>query len=53
MKGEPGESAAETWKPVLETAKKCEFEEITAAELLESKFIIVTVKMTRDNDLKK
>ena len=36
LKREPGESAADTWKRILETEKNCEFEEITAAELLAS-----------------
>ena len=36
LKREPGESAAETWKRILEIEKNCEFEEITAAELLAS-----------------
>ena len=33
--------------------KNCEFEEITAAELLASKFLSVIGKTTGDNDLKK
>ena len=37
IKREPGESAADTGKRILETEKNCEFEEITAAELLGSK----------------
>ena len=36
LKREPGETAAETWKRILEIGKNCEFEEITAAELLAS-----------------
>ena len=38
LKREPGESAAETWKRILEIEKNCEIEEITAAELLASNF---------------
>ena len=53
LKREPGESAAETWKRILEIEKNCEFEEITAAELLASKFRSVIGKTTGDNDLKK
>ena len=53
LKREPGESAAETWKRILEIEKNCEFEEITAAELLASKFLSVIVKTTGDNDCKK
>ena len=45
--------AAETWKRILEIEKNCEFEEITAAELLASKFLSVIGKTTGDNDLKK
>ena len=53
LKREPGESAAETWKRNLEVEKNCEFEEITSAELLASKFLSVIGKTTGDNDLKK
>ena len=53
LKREPGESAAETWKRILEIEKNFEFEEITAAELLAPKFLSVIGKTTRDNDLKK
>ena len=53
LKREPGESAAETWKRILEIEKNCEFEEITAAELLASKFLSVIGKTIGDNDLKK
>ena len=53
LKCEPGKSAAETWKRILEIEKNCEFEEITAAELLASKFLSVIGKTTGDNDLKK
>ena len=53
LKREPGEPAAETWKRILEIEKNCEFEEITAAELLASKFLSVIGKTTGDNNLKK
>ena len=53
LKREPGEPAAETWKRILEIEKNCEFEEITAAEILASKFLSVIGKTTGDNDLKK
>ena len=53
LKREPGESAAETWKRILEMEKNCEFEEITAAEFLPSKFLSFIGKTTVDNDLKK
>ena len=52
LKREPGQSAAETWNRILEIEKHCEFEEITAAELLASKFLYVIGKTTGDNDLK-
>ena len=44
LKREPGESDAETWKRILEIEKNCEFEEISAAELLASKFLSVLEK---------
>ena len=47
---EPGESAAETRNRILEIEKNFEFEEITAAELLASKFLSVIGKTTGDND---
>ena len=53
LKREDGESAADVWKRILEVEKKCEFETITAAELLASKFLSVIGKSTGDYDLKK
>ena len=53
LKKKPGESAADTWKRILETEKNCEFEEIRAEELLASKFLSVIGKTTGDNELKK
>ena len=55
MKRKPGESAAETWKRILEIEKNSEkkFEQITAAELLASNCLSVIGKTTGDNDLKK
>ena len=53
LEREPGKSAAETWKRILESDKNCEFEEITAAELLASNFPSVIGKTTGDNELKK
>ena len=52
LKREPGESAVERWKHILEFEKNCEFEEIKAAELLASKFLSVTGKKTGDKILK-
>ena len=53
LKREPGESAADTWKRILEIEKNCEFEEITAAELLASKFLSVIGNNQNDKELKK
>ena len=53
LKREYGESAADVWKPILEVEKNWEFETITAAELLASKFLSVIGKSTGDYDLKK
>ena len=47
------ESTADVWKRILEVEKNCEFETITAAELLASKFLFVIGKSTGDHDLKK
>ena len=53
MKREEGESAADVWKRILAIERNCEFETITAAELLASKFLSVIGKSTGDYDLKK
>ena len=53
LKREDGESAADVWKRILEVEKNCEFETITAAELLASKFLSVIGKSTGDYNLKK
>ena len=53
LKREDGESAADVWKRILEIERNCEFETITAAELLASKFLSVIGKSTGDYDLKK
>ena len=53
LKREDGKSAADVWKRILEVEKNCEFETITAAELLSSKFLSVIGKSTCDYDLKK
>ena len=52
LKREPGESAAETWKRIQEIEKNWEFEELTAPELVASKFLSVIGKTTGNNDLK-
>ena len=48
-----GESAADVRKRIPAIEKNCEFEIITAAELLASKFLSVIGKSTGDYDLKK
>ena len=53
LKKEHRESAAYTWKRILELEKNCEFEEIKAAETLASKFQSVIGKTTREKDQKK
>ena len=53
LKREEGESAADVWKRILAIEGNCEFETITAAELLASKFLSVIGKSTGDYDLKK
>ena len=53
MKREDGETAADVWKRILDVEKNCEFETITAAELLASKFSSLIGKSTGDYDLKK
>ena len=53
LKREEGESAADVWKRILAIERNCEFETLTAAELLASKFLSVIGKSTGDYDLKK
>ena len=53
LKREEGESAADVWKRILTIERNCEFETITAAELLASKVLSVIGKSTVDYDLKK
>ena len=53
LKREDGETAADVWKRILEVEKNCEFETVTAAELLASKFLSLIGKSTGDYDLKK
>ena len=53
LKREEGDSAAGVWKRILAIERNYEFETITAAELLASKFLSVIGKSTGDYDLKK
>ena len=52
LKREDGETAADVWKRILEVEKNCEFDTITAAELLASKFLSLIGRSTGDYDLK-
>ena len=47
------DTAADIWTKILETEKNCEFENITAAELIVSKFMSQIGRSTGDYDLKK
>ena len=47
LKRESGESAADVWKRILEVEKNCEFKNVTAAELLVSKFLSLTMSLTQ------
>ena len=53
LKRESNETAADVWKRILEVEKICEFETITAAELLASKFLSLIGNSTGDYELKK
>ena len=53
LKKESVESAADTWKRILEVEKNCEFENVTAAELLASKSLSHIGNSTGDYELKK
>ena len=53
LKRQPKDTAADIWTKLLEIEKNCEFEQITAAELIISKFISMIGKSTGDNELKK
>ena len=53
LKRKDGETAADVWIRILDVDKNCEFETITAAELLASKFLSLIGKSTGEYDLKK
>ena len=53
LKREINETAADVWKRILDVEKNCEFETITAAELIASKFLSLIGKSTGDYELKK
>ena len=50
---EEGESAAEVWRRMLEVEKKCDFENITKAELPASKFLSLIGRSSGDYELKR
>ena len=53
LERETNETAADVWKRILDVEKNCEFETITAAELIASKFLSLMGKYTGDFELKK
>ena len=53
LERETNETAADKWKRILDVEKNCEFETITAAELIASKFVFFIGKSTGDYELKK
>ena len=53
LKRETNEMALNVWKKILDVEKNCEFEIITAAALIASKFLSLIGKSTGDYDLKK
>ena len=50
---EPNETAEDVWTRILQTEKNCEFDHVTPAELIASKFLSVIGKSTGDYELKK
>ena len=50
---EPNETAEDVWTRILQTQKNCEFDHVTPAELIASKFLSVIGKSTGDYELKK
>ena len=53
LKRETNETAADLWKRILDVEKNCEFETITAAELIASNFLSLIGTFTGDYELKK
>ena len=53
LKKERNETAANVYKRIQDVEKNCEFETITAAELIASKFLSLIRKSTGDYELKK
>ena len=50
---EPNESAEDVWTRILQTEKNCEFDRVTPAELIASKFLSLIGRSTGDYELKK
>ena len=53
LKRETNETTADVWKKILDVEKNCEFETITAAELIASKLVSLIRKSTGGYELKK
>ena len=53
LKREEGETTADVWKRILRVEQNCEFETITAPELMASKFLSLIGKSSADYDLKR
>ena len=50
---EPNERAEDVWTRILQTEKNCEFDNVTPAELIASKFLSLVGRSTGDYELKK
>ena len=50
---EPNETAGDVWTRILQTEKNCEFNDVTPAELIASKFLSLIGRSTGDYELKK
>ena len=50
---EPNESAEDVWTRILQTETNCEFDNVTLAELIASKFLSLIGRSTGDYELKK
>ena len=50
---EPNETAEDVWTRILQTEKNCEFDRVTPAELIASKFLSLIGRSTGDYELKK
>ena len=51
--GEKHETAEDVWTKILQVVKNCEFEDVTPAALIASKFLSVIGRSTGDCELKK